>query len=212
MLRGKKAYERGESSLRPTSGSSGQSVGGPDGTLYVVNVPRDNPHLAIYRVPARSAWRAVEQPQGMGASPGRPQYDKRGPKPAWPNEGAQLVDLLSHPNGWWPDGSRADRPSAGSSAITGAEEKLSARRLATRAARDVTPTDRPSTATITKRWTTRHGMEGVGGADCERCLNEAKPRSSSGLKKIDDKDWALRRKLQPAWRCRMPEDPVLATI
>ena len=108
-LRARKAYERGEfvastdERFRPVALSSA-----PDGTLYIVDMYRGIiQHRAYITEYLRDqiAARKLEQPIGMGRiyrvvheTTGRD--TATGLSKATP---AQLVDALSHPNGWWRD-------------------------------------------------------------------------------------------------------------
>ncbi len=204
MLRGRKAYERGEfiastdERFRPVYLSSA-----PDGTLYVVDmyhgIIQHKGYITEY-LRDQILSRKLERPQGHGRI-----YrvvhttTKRGPKPALPaTKGPQLVELLAHPNGWWRDMAqqliveRGDR-----SAIPALKEKAERApdwrtrlhamwtldgidavepALVTKALEDLSRDVRVSAVRIAERW-----------------LNDAKhPIQAAVLKKIDDKDWAVR--------------------
>jgi mono/diheme cytochrome c family protein/glucose/arabinose dehydrogenase len=108
-LRAHKAYERGEflastdERFRPVDLSTG-----PDGTIYIVDLYRG---ILQHRVSLTTylrdyiLQRKLDQPTGMGRIY-RVMHDttERGKAPALSTASPmQLVDTLSHPNGWWRD-------------------------------------------------------------------------------------------------------------
>ncbi|MGH9311444.1 MAG: PVC-type heme-binding CxxCH protein, partial [Vicinamibacterales bacterium] len=108
-LKGKKAYEGAEfiastdERFRPVNLSSA-----PDGTLYVVDmyhgIIQHKGYITEY-LRDQILSRNLQQPQGHGRIY-RVMHEttKRGPKPSLSKaSAAQLVDTLSHPNGWWRD-------------------------------------------------------------------------------------------------------------
>ncbi len=207
MLRGKKAYERGEfiastdERFRPVNLSSA-----PDGTLYVVDmyhgIIQHKGYITEY-LRDQILARKLDQPQGHGRI-----YrivhttTKRGPKPALSKmKGPQLVDLLSHPNGWWRDAAqqliveRGDR-----SAIPALKEKAERApdwRTRLHAMWTLDGIDAIEPATITTALEDSSRDVRVSAVRiAERWLNDAKhPIHAAVLKKIDDKDWAVRRQL-----------------
>jgi mono/diheme cytochrome c family protein/glucose/arabinose dehydrogenase len=109
MLRGRKAYERGEfmastdERFRPVNLSSA-----PDGTLYVVDmyhgIIQHKGYITEY-LRDQILARKLDRPQGHGRIY-RVVHEttRRGPRPALSKATpAQLVETLSHPNGWWRD-------------------------------------------------------------------------------------------------------------
>ena len=226
MLRGKKAYERGEfiastdERFRPVNLSSA-----PDGTLYVVDmyhgIIQHKGYITEY-LRDQILSRKLEQPQGHGRI-----YrivhstTKRGPKPALSRmKGPQLVDLLAHPNGWWRDTAqqliveRGDR-----SAIPALKEKAERApdwRTRLHAMWTLDGIDAVEPATITKALEDSSRDVRVSAVRiAERWLNDAKhPIHAAVLKKIDDKDWAVRRQLAASLGA-LPEAakiPALATL
>jgi mono/diheme cytochrome c family protein/glucose/arabinose dehydrogenase len=207
MLRGKKAYERGEfiastdERFRPVNLSSA-----PDGTLYVVDmyhgIIQHKGYITEY-LRDQILSRRLERPQGHGRI-----YrvvhttTKRGPKPALARmKGPQLAELLSHPNGWWRDMAqqliveRGDR-----SAIPALEQKAEAApdwRTRLHAMWTLDGIDAVEPATITKALEDSSRDVRVAAVRiAERWLNDAKhPIQAAVLKKIDDQDWAVRRQL-----------------
>ena len=108
-LRARKAYERSEfltstdERFRPVNLSSA-----PDGTLYVVDMYRGiiqhHAYITEYLRDQIGA-RRLEQPSGLGRIY-RVVHDttRREERPALSAQSAaRLVDVLSHPNGWWRD-------------------------------------------------------------------------------------------------------------
>jgi mono/diheme cytochrome c family protein/glucose/arabinose dehydrogenase len=108
-LRARKAYERGEflastdERFRPVDLSTG-----PDGTIYIVDLYRG---ILQHRISLTTYLRdyilkkKLEQPTGMGRIY-RVMHDttRRGDAPALSTAAPlQLVETLSHPNGWWRD-------------------------------------------------------------------------------------------------------------
>jgi mono/diheme cytochrome c family protein/glucose/arabinose dehydrogenase len=108
-LRARKAYDRGEflastdERFRPVDLSTG-----PDGTIYIVDLYRG---ILQHRVSLTTYLRSyilerkLEQPTGMGRIY-RVVHDttERGNAPALSSASPmQLVETLSHPNGWWRD-------------------------------------------------------------------------------------------------------------
>jgi mono/diheme cytochrome c family protein/HEAT repeat protein len=226
MLRGKKAYERGEfiastdERFRPVNLSSA-----PDGTLYVVDmyhgIIQHKGYITEY-LRDQILARRLDRPQGHGRI-----YrvvhttTKRGPKPALSTmKGPQLVDLLSHPNGWWRDAAqqliveRGDR-----SAIPALKEKAERApdwRTRVHAMWTLDGIDAIEPATITTALEDSSRDVRVSAVRiAERWLNDAKhPIHAAVLKKIDDKDWAVRRQLAASLGA-LPEAakiPVLATL
>ncbi len=206
-LRGKKAYERGEfiastdERFRPVYLSSA-----PDGTLYVVDmyhgIIQHKGYITEY-LRDQILSRKLERPQGHGRI-----YrvvhatTKRGPKPALSAmKGAQLVELLAHPNGWWRDTAqqliveRGDR-----SAIPALKEKAERApdwRTRLHAMWTLDGIDAVEPALVTKALEDSSRDVRVSAIRiAERWLNDAKhPIQAAVLKKVDDTDWAVRRQL-----------------
>ena len=207
MLRGKKAYERGEfiastdERFRPVYLSSA-----PDGTLYLVDmyhgIIQHKGYITEY-LRDQILSRKLERPQGHGRI-----YrivhttTKRGPKPALSAmKGPQLVDVLAHPNGWWRDKAqqliveRGDR-----SAIPALKEKAERApdwRTRLHALWTLDGIDAVEPALVTKALDDSSRDVRVSAVRiAERWLKDAKhPIQPAVLKKIDDKDWAVRRQL-----------------
>ena len=190
MLRGKKAYERGEfiastdERFRPVNLSSA-----PDGTLYVVDmyhgIIQHKGYITEY-LRDQILSRKLERPQGHGRI-----YrvvhttTKRGPKPALSAmKGPQLVELLAHPNGWWRDTAqqliveRGDR-----SAIPALKEKAERApdwrtRLHAMWTLDGIDAVEPATGHESARRFVA-GCAGIGGSDC-RALAERREAPDPG--------------------------------
>jgi putative membrane-bound dehydrogenase-like protein len=208
-LRARKAYERSEfltstdERFRPVNLSSA-----PDGTLYVVDMYRGIiQHQAYITEYLRDqiAARQLEQPRGLGRIY-RVVHDttRRDVRPALSARSpARLVEILSHPNGWWRDTAQ--------------------RLLVERAAR--VASDGPVVADLVSRaegapgWRTRlHALWTLDGIDriapatviralkdqsrevrlsavriAERWLGEAnQPIQQAVAERIDDADWNVR--------------------
>ena len=205
-LRGRKAYDRGEfivstdERFRPVNLSSA-----PDGTLYVVDmyhgIIQHKGYITEY-LRDQILSRRLDQPQGHGRiyrivhettrRDRQPALSKASPR--------ELVDGLAHPNGWWRDTAQ--------------------RLLVERGAPGVGPLlkDRAEGAAD---WRTRlHAMWTLDGIDAiepstvlralddasrdvrasavrisERWLGQDAAMRTAVLKRLDDKDWAVRRQL-----------------
>ena len=207
MLRGKKAYERGEfiastdERFRPVYLSSA-----PDGTLYVVDmyhgIIQHKGYITEY-LRDQILSRKLDQPQGHGRI-----YrvvhstTKRGPKPALSKlKGPQLVEVLAHPNGWWRDAAqqliveRGDRSAI--PALKESAERAQDWRTRLHAMWTLDGIDAIEPGTVTKALEdSSRDVRASAVRIAERWLNEAKhPIQGAVLKKIDDKDWAVRRQL-----------------
>ena len=206
-LRGRKAYERGEfmastdERFRPVNLSSA-----PDGTLYLVDmyhgIIQHKGYITEY-LRDQILSRKLDQPQGHGRI-----YrivhatTTRGPKPALSAmKGPQMVELLAHPNGWWRDMAqqliveRGDR-----SAIPALKEKAEGApdwRTRLHAMWTLDGIDAIEPALVTKALEDSSRDVRVSAVRiAERWLTDAKhPIQAAVLKKIDDKDWAVRRQL-----------------
>ena len=111
-LRARKAYDRGEflastdERFRPVYLSNA-----PDGTLYIVDMYRGiiEHRLSHHRVPARSDPRAQARRSRPGSDAStascttRRDARSRRRRALSTASPAQLVEALSHPNGWWRD-------------------------------------------------------------------------------------------------------------
>ena len=206
-LRGKKAYERGEfiastdERFRPVNLSSA-----PDGTLYVVDmyhgIIQHKGYITEY-LRDQILSRQLDKPQGHGRIY-RVMHEstKRGPKPALSKATpAQLVDTLAHANGWWRDTAqqllvqRADRsaiPLLKAKAETAPDWRTRLHALWTLDGIDAIE---PSTVTKALDDESRD-VRASAVRLSERWLGDAKhPIQSAVLKKLDDKDWAVRRQL-----------------
>jgi hypothetical protein len=147
--------------------------------------------------------RRLDRPQGHGRI-----YrvvhttTKRGPKPALSTmKGPQLVDLLSHPNGWWRDAAqqliveRGDR-----SAIPALKEKAERApdwRTRVHAMWTLDGIDAIEPAIVTKALEDSSRDVRVSAIRiAERWLGEANhPVQAAVLKRLEDTDWAVRRQL-----------------
>ena len=207
MLRGKKAYERGEfiastdERFRPVNLSSA-----PDGTLYVVDlyhgIIQHKGFITEY-LRDQILSRKLDQPQGHGRIY-RVMHEstKRGPKPALSKATpAQLVETLAHPNGWWRDTAqqllvqRADRsavPLLKARAETAPDWRTRLHALWTLDGIDAIE---PSTVTRALEDPSRD-VRASAVRLAERWLGDPKhPIQAAVVKKVDDKDWAVRRQL-----------------
>jgi mono/diheme cytochrome c family protein len=206
-LRGKKAYERGEfiastdERFRPVNLSSA-----PDGTLYVVDmyhgIIQHKGYITEY-LRDQILSRKLDQPQGHGRIY-RVMHEstKLGPKPALSKATtAQLVNTLAHPNGWWRDTAqqllvqRADRaavPLLKSQAETAPDWRTRLHALWT-----LDGIDAIEPSTVVKALDDRsRDVRAAAVRLAERWLGNAKhPIQAAVLKKLDDKDWAVRRQL-----------------
>ena len=207
MLRGRKAYERGEfiastdERFRPVYLSSA-----PDGTLYLVDmyhgIIQHKGYITEY-LRDQILSRKLERPQGHGRI-----YrivhttTKRGPKPALSAmKGPQLVEVLAHPNGWWRDKAqqliveRGDRSAI--PALTDKAERAPDWRTRLHAIWTLDGIDAVEPALVTKALEDSSRDVRVSAVRiAERWLKDEKhPIQPAVLKKIDDKDWAVRRQL-----------------
>jgi mono/diheme cytochrome c family protein len=206
-LRGRKAYERGEfiastdERFRPVNLSSA-----PDGTLYVVDmyhgIIQHKGYITEY-LRDQILSRKLDQPQGHGRIY-RVMHDstKRGPAPALSKATtAQLVNTLAHPNGWWRDTAqqllvqRADRaavPLLKSQAETAPDWRTRLHALWT-----LDGIDALEPSTVVKALDDQsRDVRASAVRLAERWLGDAKhPIQGAVLKKLDDKDWAVRRQL-----------------
>ena len=207
MLRGRKAYERGEfiastdERFRPVYLSSA-----PDGTLYVVDMYRGiiqhKGYITEY-LRDQILSRKLERPQGHGRI-----YrvvhttTKRGPKPALSATNGAAARRAARASERLVARHRAaaDRRARGPLGDSGAEGKGRAgTRLADAPARDVDARRHRRGRAGAGHESARGfvaGCAGIGGSDC-RALAERReaPDPGSGLEEIDDKDWAVRRQL-----------------
>ena len=220
-LSARKAYERGDflastdERFRPVNFSNA-----PDGTLYVVDMYRGIiEHRISTTVYLRDQIlaRKLDQPTGLGRiyrvmhettkrdtttrlSPSKP-GPGGDPSVAAKGSPAELVALLSHPNGWWRDtaqrllverGPRSAVPALVKLAESATDWRTRVHALwtldgldaiqqavVTRALEDPSRDVRASAIRIAERW-----------------LGEASPAIQGAvLKRLDDKDWAVRRQL-----------------
>lgn len=206
-LRARKAYERGEflastdERFRPVYLSNA-----PDGTLYIVDMYRgviqQRADITEYLRDHITA-RKLEQPNGLGRIYRVMHESSRRDmaSPAAQLTGAQLVERLSHPNGWWRDAAQ--------------------RLLVERADKAVAPRLK-ELAGSSKDWRTRlHALWTLDGLDAiepgtvvaalddaarevrasairiaERWLGEPNgPVQAAVLKRLDDREWPVRHQL-----------------
>jgi mono/diheme cytochrome c family protein len=207
MLRGKKAYERGEfiastdERFRPVYLSSA-----PDGTLYVVDmyhgIIQHKGFITEY-LRDQILSRKLDKPQGYGRIY-RVVHEttKRDDKPALSKAtSAQLVELLSHPNGWWRDTAQRMLVERGDKSVvkqlTGKAETASDWRTRLHALWILDGIDAITPATVIKALDDpSRDVRASAVRLAERWSAEASsPVQAALLKKVDDKDWAVRRQL-----------------
>jgi mono/diheme cytochrome c family protein/glucose/arabinose dehydrogenase len=205
-LGARKAYERGEflastdERFRPV-----YLANAPDGTLYVVDMYRgileDRLSMTEY-LRDQILARKLEQPIGLGRIYRVVHETTRRDTPALSRASpAQLVAMLSHPNGWWRDNAQ--------------------RLLVERRPRSVIPA-LASLAQSAPDWRTRlhalwtlDGIDAIDPATVTRALDDASrdvraaavrlaerwlgrpnhPLHAAVLKRLQDADWAVRRQL-----------------
>jgi glucose/arabinose dehydrogenase len=206
-LRARKAYDRGEflastdERFRPVYLSNA-----PDGTLYVVDLYRGilehRNSLTLY-LRDQILQRALAQPTGFGRIyriVHETTVRETGPRLATFSS-VQLVEALSHPNGWWRDnaqrllverGDRTTAPSLRALVKDGKDPRTRLHALWTldgldavdpptviRALEDRSRDVRASAIRVAERW-----------------LGEANhPIQAAVLKRLDDPDWAVRQQL-----------------
>ena len=207
MLRGRKAYERGEfiastdERFRPVYLSSA-----PDGTLYVIDmyhgIIQHRGYITEY-LRDQILSRNLQRPQGHGRIY-RVVHEttKRDTKPSLSKASpAQLVSTLTHPNGWWRDtaqrllverNDRAAVPLLKRQAETAADWRTRVHALWTLDGMDAVE---PSTVTRLLEDPSREvRMNAVRVA--ERWLPEPGHAIHTALlKRVDDADWQVRRQL-----------------
>jgi mono/diheme cytochrome c family protein len=207
MLRGRKAYERGEfiassdERFRPVYLSSA-----PDGTLYVVDmyhgIIQHKGFITEY-LRDQILSRKLDRPQGYGRIY-RVVHDttKRDNKPALSKAtSAQLVELLSHPNGWYRDTAQRILVERGDKtvvkALTDKAERASDWRTRLHALWILDGIDAITPATVLKAMDDSSRDVRVSALRlAERWSAEANsPVQAALLKKVGDKDWAVRRQL-----------------
>ena len=219
-VRGRKAYERGEfiastdERFRPVYLSSA-----PDGTLYVVDmyhgIIQHKGYITEY-LRDQILARKLDQPQGHGRIY-RVVHEttRRDRRPALSKAAAaQLVETLSHPNGWWRDTAQRLLVERGDRSVVAM--------LKDRAERAPAPAAGAPSAARPPEWATRlHALWTLDGLDAiepstvmraledparevrtsavrlaERWLDDpAHPIHAALLKRIDDEDWGVRRQL-----------------
>jgi hypothetical protein len=225
-VRARKAYEQGEflastdERFRPVYLSNA-----PDGTLYVVDMYRG---IIEHRISITEylrdqiAARALQQPTGYGRIY-RVVHDTSRRDTARPLGGAtpaQLVDALSHPNGWWRDTAQRRLVEAGGGSAVMALHAL------VRDAKD------PRTR-LHALWT----FEGIDAIDqattavalddpspavrlaavriAERWMGETSgPIPTALARRLDDPDWSVRRQLAASFGAMPPgpREQTLATL
>lgn len=206
-MRGRKAYPDAEflastdERFRPVDLSSA-----PDGTLYIVDMYRGiiegrastTLYLRDYIVK-----RKLEQPIEWGRIY-RVVHEttRRGPKPALSRATpAQLVQALSHPNGWWRDTAQRLLVERGDKSVAGELKELAA--------------NAPQARTRLHALWTLDGKDSIDVATVTRALDDGSrdvrvsairiaerwlggdnhPIQAAVLKRLDDADWAVREQL-----------------
>ena len=204
-LRAKKAYENAEflastdERFRPVYLSSA-----PDGTLYIVDtyhgIIQDKGFITEY-LRDQILSRKLDRPNGHGRIY-RVVHDttRRDRKPALSKATpAQLVETLSHPNGWWRDTAqrllveRGDRSIA--KALTDKAEKAPDWRTRLHALWTLDGLDGIDPATVTRALEDSSRDVRVSALRlAERWLGQANhPIQAAVLKRAEDADWAVRR-------------------
>ena len=206
-IQGRKAYDGGEfiastdERFRPVNLSSA-----PDGTLYLVDmyhgIIQHKGYITEY-LRDQILSRGLEKPQGHGRIY-RIVHEttKRDRKPALARASAtQLVETLSHPNGWWRDTAQRLLVERG--------DKSAAPLLKERAERA------PDWKTRLHALWTLDGLDAIEGATVVRALEDSSrdvrasavrlaerwlaepnhPVQAALLKRLDDTDWGVRRQL-----------------
>jgi mono/diheme cytochrome c family protein/glucose/arabinose dehydrogenase len=205
-LRARKAYDRGEflsstdERFRPVYLSDA-----PDGTLYIVDMYRgviqQRADITEY-LRDQIIGRKLEEPTGLGRVY-RVVHDttRRDTTTTAPASPAELVERLSHPNGWWRDtaqrllverGSKAVVPALKQLAETAKDPRIRLHALWTldgidgiepptvmKALKDSSRDVRASALRLAERW--------LGGAN--------HPIQAAVLELVDDADWAVREQL-----------------
>ena len=215
-VRARKAYERGEfiastdERFRPV-----YVTNAPDGTLYIADMYRG---IIEHRISITEYLRdqilarKLYQPTGMGRIY-RVVHDttKRDTTPmATKGSNAQLVEMLSHPNGWWRDtaqrliverGDRSVAPALLKLAETATNPNIRQRALWTLDALDAIE---PATVAKALEDTSRD-VRASAVRLAERWLGQADhPIATAVLKRVDDPDVAVRRQLAASLGAMMP--------
>ena len=154
--------------------SPGESVFAPDGTLYVVDmyhgIIQHKGYITEYLRDQILARRLDAAAGPRPHLPGRPHDDEARPETGAVHDevGPQLVDLLSHPNGWWRDTAQQLIVERGDPAVVPALKEKAERapdwRTRVHAMWTLDGIDAIEPATLPQRWTIRRGMSG-----CRRC-------------------------------------------
>jgi putative membrane-bound dehydrogenase-like protein len=207
MLRARKAYERGEfvastdERFRPVNLSSG-----PDGTLYIVDMYRGLiQHRAYLTEYLRDhvAARGLDQPIGHGRvwrvvhESTRRDTTTRLSAPA----SAELVEMLSHSNGWWRDTAQqwlvARRDTSAAPALTDLAQQAPDWRTRLHALWTLDGMDAVEPPLVARALGDRsREVRAAAVRIAERWLGEEDhPIAAAVLARMDDSDWAVRHQL-----------------
>ena len=181
-------------------------LGGPDGTLYIVDMYRGVVQEAIYWTDFLRDYiktRDLEQPVKLGRI-WRIVHDTTKPeaKPALSKAApADLVKALSHPNGWWRDTAQRllveRRPASAVPALRALAESAADWRARLHALWTLDGLDAIEPAMVIRALD--DGSRDVRAAAvrlAERWLaRPSDPLRAAVLKRLDDSDWAVRRQL-----------------
>ncbi|MPY91048.1 MAG: dehydrogenase [Luteitalea sp.] len=206
-LRARKAYDRGEflastdERFRPVYLSNA-----PDGTLYIVDMYRG---IIEHRISITEylrdqiLQRKLEQPTGFGRIY-RVVHDtteRDTTRPLSEASATQLVQTLSHPNGWWRDTAQRLLVERGEKAVVPMLGKLAQRaedpRTRLHALWTLDGIDAIEPATVTKALDDpSRDVRASAVRLAERWLGEADhPIHAAVLKRLDDPDWTVRQQL-----------------
>jgi len=223
MLHARKAYPEGEflastdERFRPVYLSNA-----PDGTLYIADMYRGIiEHRISVTVYLRDQilGRKLDQPTGLGRIYRVVHETTRRDRETSVRSAsrARLVELLSHPNGWWRETAQrllVERPSAEDLApLKALAESAKDWRTRLRALWTLDGTDRIEPATLMKALEDNSREVRTSAVRiAERWLGDAKhPIQEAVLKRLDDPDWSVRRQLAASLGA-MPSGPREAAI